>query len=243
MEPPLSVGAPSAHRGALRRAVLPAALLAAGGIGLWTLGGYDAIRLDSLVRLRDWIDGWGAWGPLVFVAGYVLLELVFFPALPLTLLGGLAFGPVLGTVYVSVAATVAAALAFLVARHAARGLVEGWVAGSPRLRAIDRAVAVHGWRILMITRLVPLFPYNLQNYAYGLTPMRFWPYVGITWACMLPATVAYTLAGGALSGGPDLRRAVTSLGVAAALLVLLSFLPGWLTRRSRAAGELLGGKP
>jgi uncharacterized membrane protein YdjX (TVP38/TMEM64 family) len=72
--------------------------------------------------------------------------------------------------------------------------------------------------------------------------MRFWPYVGITWVGMLPATAAYTLAGGALSGGPEPRRVVTYLGVAAVLLVLLSFLPGWLTRRSRVAGELLGGK-
>jgi uncharacterized membrane protein YdjX (TVP38/TMEM64 family) len=212
-------------------------------LGAWALGLHGVLRLDNLARLNDWIDGWGVWGPLVFMTGYVLLELVFFPALPLTLLGGLAFGPVWGTVYVSVAATIGAALAFLVARHTARGLVEIWVARNPRLRAIDRAVARHGWRILMITRLVPLFPYNLQNYAYGLTPLPFWPYVGITWVCMLPATLAYTLAGGALSGGPDPRRVATSLGVAAVLLVLLSLLPRWLTRRSRVAGELLGRKP
>jgi uncharacterized membrane protein YdjX (TVP38/TMEM64 family) len=209
---------------------------------VWALGLHGAIRLDTLAQLNDWIDGWGVWGPLVFMTGYVLLELVFFPALPLTLLGGLAFGPVWGTVYVSVAATIGAALAFLVARHTARGLVESWVARSPRLSQIDRAVSDHGWRILMITRLVPLFPYNLQNYAYGLTPMPFWPYVGITWVCMLPATAAYTLAGGALSGDPDGRRVASYLGVAVVLLVLLSFLPRWLTRRSRVAGELLGKK-
>ena len=132
---------------------------------------------------------------------------------------------------------------FRIALQRRPGLVEGWVARSPRLRAIDRAVAEHGWRILMITRLVPLFPYNLQNYAYGLTPMPFWPYVAITWVCMLPATAAYTLAGGALSGGRDGRRAVTYLGAAAALLVLISLLPGWLGRRSRVVGDLFREKP
>src|SRR4030095_6363128 len=140
------------------------------------------------------------------IAGYVLAVVLFVPGLPITLLGGLAFGPVWGTVYVSIAATIGAGLAFLVARYGLRGMVEGWVRSNARLSRMDGAVARDGWRIVMITRLVPLFPFNLQNYAYGVTRIGFWAYLTTSAVCMIPATVAYTFAAGALSrGGGDLR--------------------------------------
>ena len=221
-----------------RLALLAIGLVAAGAL-TWGLGLHDWVRPERLAQLRAGIEAQGAWGPLLYVAGYVLAELFFVPALPLTLLGGLAFGPVWGTVYVSVASTLAAALAFLVARHLARSTVERWMADSPRLARIDAAVLRHGWRILMVTRLVPLFPFNLQNFAYGLTRIPFWTYVGVSWACMLPATVAFTLAGSALSGGGGLTRTLWTLAGAALLIVLVSLTPRWLSRRSRLAGELL----
>ena len=140
--------------------------------------------------------------------------------------------------YVSVAATLGAALAFLAARYAVRGLVEGWLARSPRLARLDAAVAQHGWRILMITRLVPLFPFTLQNFAYGVTRIHFGLYVAVSWVCMLPATFAYTLAASAFAEGDDSGRMLASLGGAAILLVALSLVPAWIGHRSRAAAAL-----
>src|SRR5678815_4984512 len=94
------------------------------------------------------------------------------------------------------------------------------------------------WRIVMITRLVPLFPFNLQNYAYGVTRIGFWAYVTTSAVCMIPATVAYTFAGGALSrGGGDLRRTVGYLAYAGVLIVLVSLIPRYLERRNRVAGR------
>ena len=206
----------------------------------WSVGLHDWVRLERLAELRAAIEAYGAWGPVLFVAGYVVGELLFFPGLPLTLLGGLVFGPVWGTVYVWIAAMLSAALAFLVARHLARDTVERWMAHSPRLARIDAAIGRHGWRILMITRLVPLFPFNLQNYAYGLTRIPLWPYLVVTAICILPATIAFTLAAGALSGGGTPGRTVWTLAVSGVLIVILSLTPRWLTRRSRAARELLG---
>lgn len=82
-------------------------------------------------------------------------------------------------------------------------------------------MAEHAWRMLTITRLVPLFPLNLQNFAYGLTRIRFRTFVLLSWLCMLPGTAAYTLTGGALSEG---RRALhRALGY-----VALSLVPRWL---------------
>jgi uncharacterized membrane protein YdjX (TVP38/TMEM64 family) len=190
------------------------------------------LRFENLSRLTETIEGYGVLGPALYIAAYVLGVVFFVPGLPMTLLGGLAFGPVAGAVYAWIAATIGAALAFLVARYGLRGLVEGWVARTPRLARIDEAVARDGWRMVMITRLVPLFPFNLQNYAYGVTGIRFIAYLGISAVCMIPATVAYTFAAGALSrGGGDLRRTLGYLGVAGILIVLLSLVPRYLQRR------------
>jgi uncharacterized membrane protein YdjX (TVP38/TMEM64 family) len=222
-----------------RPALLLVVLL--GGIGLaWGLGFEPALRLEHLASLERWIAGYGPWAPLLFIGGYVVLEMAFVPALPLTLLGGLAFGPLWGTVYVSIAATLSAALAFLVARYVARGTVERWISRHARLARIDAAVAEHGWRILMVTRLVPIFPFNVQNFAYGLTRIPFWTYVGMTWLCILPGTVAYVLAASALPASEgDPRRLVVYLGLAGILLVALSLLPRWQKHWSRIAGELI----
>jgi len=224
--------------GSGRRGLLALGLLAAGFLA-WALGLHDLVRPDRLARLRTEIEAYGPWAPALYVGGYVIAELLFVPALPLTLLGGLVFGPVWGSVYTWVAATLAAALAFLVARHLARDTVERWKAASPGLARIDAAVERHGWRILMLTRLIPLFPFNLQNFAYGLTRIPFWTYVGVTAVCILPGTIAFTLAGGALSSGGSPRTIAWTLAAAGILIVLVSLLPRWLSRKSSAAKDLL----
>ena len=216
-------------------------LVAVALIGLVrALGLVDVVRLENLARLREWITGFGPWAPAVFVAGYVLAVVAFVPALPLTILGGLVFGPGWGTVHVSIASTAGACLSFLIARYAARATVERWMTPYPALGRIDRAVARHGFRIVMITRLVPIFPFNLQNYAYGLTSIGFGAYAITSWLCMLPATVAFTVAAGAVVTGTwDARRMLLLLGLAGALLVALSLLPRWLRGRSAALDDLL----
>jgi len=193
------------------RGIVLAAGLGAVAVLAWRLGVWDLLRLEDVARFKAWIDGYGPWGPAVFIVGYAAAELVFVPALPLTVLGGVAFGPVRGTAYVSLGATLGAAAAFLAARYAMRGLVERWVARSPRLRELDAAVAEHGWRMLMITRL------------------RFRTFVLLSWLCMLPGTAAYTLTGGALSEGRgDPHRTLGYLAVAAVLIVALFLVPRWL---------------
>jgi uncharacterized membrane protein YdjX (TVP38/TMEM64 family) len=204
------------------------------------LGLTDLIRLENLSRLREQIDRFGAWAPVIFILGYVVAVVAFAPALPLTILGGLAFGAAWGTLYVVIAATTGACLSFLIARYAARAAVARWMAGYPALQRMDRAVARHGFRIVMITRLVPIFPFNLQNYAYGLTSIRFGAYALTSILCMLPGTLAFTAAAGAVVAGAfDARRMLFLLAVAGVLLVALSLLPRWLRGRSAALDDLL----
>lgn len=194
------------------------------------------LSLDNLGRLRDYVDSFGPAAPLVFILGYAVATVAFLPGTPLTLLGGLAFGPVLGAIYVTIGATLGLTLAFLVARYAARGLVASWVEENERLRKLDEEVERQGWRILVITRLVPLFPFNLQNYAYGLTRIGLGTYVLVSAICIIPGVIAYTFAGGSVTSG-DLTRTFIFLGVASVFFVLLSLVPGWLRRRARVPEE------
>ncbi len=198
------------------------------------------LSLDNLGRLRDYVEGFGPAAPLVFVLGYAVATVAFLPGTPLTLLAGLAFGPALGTMYVIIGATLGLTLAFLVARYAARSLVASWVEKNQRLRRLDGEVERQGWRILIITRLVPLFPFNLQNYAYGLTKIGLGTYVLVSAICITPGVIAYTFAGGSVTSG-ELTRTFIYLGIAAVFFVLLSLVPGWLRNRNRVTGGTNSG--
>ena len=207
---------------------------------LQRVGGGDLLRVESLGRLRRAVDALGVVAPLAFVAGYVLAAVAFAPALPITVLGGLLFGPVWGTVYASIGSTLGACAAFLIARYAARHLVEQWVLGSPALARFDRAATRYGVRMVLVTRTVPLFPYNVQNYVYGVTGISFGPYLLTSWLGMLPSTAAFAVAGGAISDGSwDPRQTLLWIGAAAVLIVLVSLLPRWLRGKSPAFDALL----
>lgn len=148
------------------------------------LGAVDALVRDS-----------GAWGPLIFGAAYVLGALLLLPGSVLTLAAGALFGPLLGTVVVSLSSTTAATLAFLLGRHVARDAVEAAARRRPTFGAIDRAVGEGGWKVVVLLRLSPLVPFSIGNYLFGLTRVRFLPYVLASWAAMLPGTFLYVYLG------------------------------------------------
>ncbi len=174
----------------------------------------------------------GAWAPLAFMGLYVAATVVFLPGSILGLAGGALFGPLWGAVYTLVAATAGATLAFLAARYVA----SDWVArkAGGRLKQLIEGVEAEGWRFVAFVRLVPLFPFNLLNYALGLTRIRLLDYVLASLVCMAPGTIAYTYLGyagrEALAGGEAMvRKGLIALG----LLALAAFLPR-LVRRLRA---------
>jgi uncharacterized membrane protein YdjX (TVP38/TMEM64 family) len=159
------------------------------------------------------------------------------PGSLLTIGAGLVFGVVWGTVVVSVAATTTAALAFLIARHLARARVEAMARRHQRFEAIDRAIAEKGWKVVALLRLSPVVPFSVSNYLYGLTPVRFVPYVVTSWAAMLPGTLLYVwlgAAGGAAAaagrgeGRSPWEWALLAAGLAATVLVTVV-----LTRAAR----------
>ncbi len=198
----------------------------------YVTGLLDYLSLDNLNRLRAWIDGFGVIAPVVFIAIYVVAVVAFLPATPLTLLAGLVFGAGWGTLWVWIGATLGLTLAFLLGRYAARGLVESWKENNERVKRLDEGVEKHGWRMLLITRLVPLFPFNLQNYAYGLTKIGLGTYVLVSAACIVPGVIVYTFAGGSLAAAQEnLARTFAYLGIAAVFFVLISLIPAWIRKK------------
>ncbi|MFN2433364.1 MAG: TVP38/TMEM64 family protein [Gemmatimonadota bacterium] len=167
------------------------ALLVAAGVGAAVL-----LPLEELLgRFFDRVRVLGAWGPVLLAAAYVPASLLFVPGSVLTLGAGFLFGLGVGTVAVSAGSVMGACAAFLVGRTLARGAVERRVVSDPRFRAIDDAVARQGFRIVLLTRLSPIFPFTLLNYAYGVTPVSFRDYVLASWLGMLPGTVLYVYLG------------------------------------------------
>lgn len=150
-------------------------------------------RAIDLLKLK--VDGLGVWGPLALGGVYIVAVLAFVPGSALTLTGGAVFGLGLGTVTVSLASTTAAALAFLIARYLARDKVAVQAKRYPKFQAIDGAIGAGGWKIIAMLRLSPAVPFSLGNYLYGLTAIRFWPYVLASWLFMLPGTFMYVYLG------------------------------------------------
>ena len=186
----------------------------------------EYINLKNVYIIKTWVSSFGIIAPLVYICFYIIATLFFLPGLPVTVLSGVAFGPVLGVVYAWIGSVTAVSLAFLTARYVARGLVADWVSGNTQFKKIDEKVEQEGWRILMFTRLVPLFPFNLQNYAYGLTKIRLTTYVLVSSIFMLPGTIAYVQIGGALvSGEGNLRKTLIYLSLAGVLILLVSLIP------------------
>lgn len=147
------------------------------------------------------IERFGPWGPVLFVVAYVLATVLFVPGSALTLGAGALFGVVWGSVYVSIGSTLGATAAFLVGRYLARDWVARKIEGNASFAAIDRAVADEGWKIVGLTRLSPVFPFTLLNYAFGLTRVKLRDYVLASWIGMMPGTVMYVYLGSLARAG------------------------------------------
>ena len=156
------------------------------------------IVFDVNTYLRDvleWVRDRGAAGVLIFGAVYITATVFFVPGSILTLGAGFIYGVVWGSIYVSVASTLGATAAFIVGRYFARDWIAAKVAGNKRFAAIDDAVGDEGWKIVGLTRLSPIFPFNLLNYAYGLTKVPLRDYFFASWIGMMPGTVMYVYIG------------------------------------------------
>lgn len=216
----------------LLRAAFAFALVAA---AVWA--GINRGHLD-LPAVQTWISGLGAWAAAGFVTAYALAAVLFVPGSIFGLAGGALFGPLWGTVWNLAGASIGATLAFLAARY----LASDWVARKTggRLKKLIDGVEAEGWRFVAFVRLVPLFPFNLVNYALGLTRIPLVHYILASSICMLPGTLAYTYLGYAGREAAAGAEGLVQKGlIALALLAAVMFLPRLMTRlRKPSAGRI-----
>jgi uncharacterized membrane protein YdjX (TVP38/TMEM64 family) len=152
--------------------------------------------------VRDWIRTFsnfvqqlGPVGVIVFIGAYAVATVLFLPGWIFTVTAGLLFGVIGGTAVALSGAVIGASLAFLVARYLVRDSVQKFANSNPRFSSIDSAIGENGWKIVGLLRLSPLIPFNMSNYFYGITAIRFWPYVLVSAIGMLPGTLLYAYIG------------------------------------------------
>ncbi len=207
-------------------------------IGVFVLVAAALVASTRMLPVGEWLQVFSRWmqelgpaGMFLYSLVYALAVVLLVPGSILTLMAGAAFGLLPGVASVLAGATMGAALAFLISRHVARRRVESWIETKPRFSAVDEAVAREGWKIVLLTRLSPVFPFSLQNYAYGLTRVSFWQYMVASLIGMTPGTFMYVYIGflgrsslGAAVGSEDvetLELALQIVGLAATLLVTI----------------------
>ena len=191
---------------------------------------------ELLLELRDWMEGRGSLGAALFTLAYAFLVTLLVPASLLTVAAGTLFGPLYGIAVVSAASTLGAALAFLISRYLARSFVSGWISGRDNFRRLDENVNRHGVFIVAATRLIPLFPYTLLNYAFGLTGIPFGTYIFTSWLCMLPGTVLYVV------GTDTVLRFVRGEKYSVFFMILLLFSAVLLTLLAKKFRKTMKGK-
>lgn len=191
----------------------------------WLFDLFQYFNIEQINELISFIQGFGWLAPVIFMVLYILATILFLPGLPLTLLAGIIFGPIFGSIWVSIASTIGATCAFIIARYLGREQVEKWFSKSDMLTKLDQGVKREGWKMVAITRLVPLFPFNAQNYVYGLTDIPLSIYVLVSWICMMPATIAYVfLAGAIIEGQGSVGKTLIYIGVGVSLILILTII-------------------
>jgi uncharacterized membrane protein YdjX (TVP38/TMEM64 family)/Fe-S oxidoreductase len=210
---------------------------------LLIISGIVAIRLAGIDQylepgaLRRLIGNHSVLTPIIYLLIYTIAPTLFLPGLPITIAGGILFGPLWGVVYSITGSSLGACLAFLVSRYIARDWVESRLKG-PRWLRLDHGVQNHGWKVVAFTRLIPLFPFNLLNYALGLTKIKFTHYALATFLFMLPACIAFVVFSSSLLD--VLRGRISPAFVAGLLLIVsVSLLPLVYKRYKTKKGSIL----
>ena len=195
-----------------------------------------------LRSFNDWVGQMGAVGIFIFIAVYAVATVLLAPGAILTIGAGFAFGLWKGFLAVSAGATLGASLAFLVARFIARDKIKAMAKGNDKFRKIDSAIGEQGAKLIFLLRLSPVIPFNLSNYFYGLTGVKFWPYVLASWIGMMPGTFLYVYIGtagkaavAAAAGGEAVKHGwqywtFISVGLVATIVVTI-----WVTKIARDA--------
>lgn len=152
---------------------------------------YDLTKYFNVDKVREYVESFGALGPLVYIGIYIVAMILFIPATPFTALAGVLFGTFLGTFYAVLSATIGASIAFFVSRFFGRGFVRGVVENKfKKLKEYDKKLEKNGLSTILFLRIVPIFPFNGLNFALGLTKLKFRDFFFGTFFGIIPGAFA-----------------------------------------------------
>jgi len=186
---------------------------------------------QNIEELKTWIHSLGVWGPAAFFLIYLGAVILTIPGTIFGVIAGALFGSVEGVILVSISSTVGASITFLIARYFARDTVAQWLAKNETMRRLDQLTEDQGFVIVGITRLIPLFPFTLLNYGFGLTKVSFKTYVFWSWLCMIPGTIIVVVGADAITQGITEGSIPWALVGVVVISALILSLIGWYAQR------------
>lgn len=210
------------------------ALLVLAGLGTILVKTGAIEYLKDRQKLEALIISLGVWAPLAYVLLFAVVTVTCLSTLPLTLVGGIVFGPILGVVWTALGASLGLSLAFLIARYIARKPIEEKFGNSDVFKKINEGVKNEGWFILATTRLLPIFPFGIQNYVYGLTPISFVQYSVLSTLFILPGTSVFVILAGAVASG-DTKTAIKYSVIASLIFFALTLVTKLIAKKSKKA--------
>lgn len=186
---------------------------------------FNNFSFEKINELKSYIASFGILAPVVFIALFVIATVLFIPGLPITVLSGILFGAFWGAIYVVIGSTIGVSASFLIGRYLGRDFVKKMTEKNEKLAKLDSYIKKQGDTILIISRLIPIFPFNLQNYAYGITDIKFSTYFWYSLIFMIPGTFIYTSFGALAYSSIPIKRLMLYSGMLLVALCLLIILP------------------
>jgi uncharacterized membrane protein YdjX (TVP38/TMEM64 family) len=216
------------NSGALKL-LLVAAIIATVFIIAWQTGILNYLK--DVEVMQAWFADLGILGYIVFILVFIAVAVFMLPAALLTIVAGITFGSIQGGILALIGATLGAMVAFLVAKYVARDMIVAKFKTNAVFNKIDRGVEQNGVSFLILTRLVPVFPYNVQNYAYGVTSIPFIKYSIVSFITMAPGAFIYAyMSGQIVSEGISIRLLI-EFALAGIILFLVSLIPKYIAKK------------
>ena len=212
-------------------------ILVGGVIGIlmvylvYQLNLHEFFQMENINELQRFVSRFGYIAPVIYIIIWVIGCIIFLPKLVLTVLGAFVFEPVRAVIYASIGSTLGATSTFLIARYGVRKLLEKKLGSYTKVEKIIKGVKKIGWRMLVITRMIPVFPYNLQNYIYGLTEIKLSTYIIVSWICTLPVLIVSVIAASAIIHREGELSVFIYLGMASILFVIITLIPKWIKEK------------
>ena len=188
-------------------------------------------RLTDIEGMQNWFQELGFIGYAAFILIYIIAAVFMLPAAPLTIIAGITFGPILGAILALLGATIGATVAFIVAKFVARDAIVNRFEGNAFFEKIEKGAEENGVSFLILTRLVPVFPYNIQNYAYGITSIKTLTFAVVSLITMAPGAFIYAFMAGEIARNGFSVMLMVYFAIAGLVLFLVSLIPKYIAKK------------